>query len=600
MESNTSAEPSPSLLVGRRTLEEVDGIDIVSDWMPDPSGWRLELNLTPRELGTLFALPRTSRWFVRVSDTYPRGRIDILPAKAGGVPGIHPHQRPFAAPLDAPYVGAKICVATDSEGNLRIDADAEPRADEDRLAWHIVRALGWIVRASRGTLLSPGDPFELPVYPGTGPGVIAFREGAEDLKRWDAVEERVGLADLQRIDVPGSDLLIVQRFSALDGRALIELEWGSRVSALDTPRQAALWLRCNRLVVLPPYAGPTTWGELAEVFKDQDMDLYALLRQGTQRFHDDAVHAVLIGFPIPRHIGENPLQMQWLGVELPILERKPRDGFRDNDLGRWMASEFGSLNRTARLNWTETQNWHPDQLATRGRLGLNVTELRVALIGAGALGSAIAEMLVRAGTVHLTIIDSENLEAGNLVRHVLTIDYLGQAKAEALAIHLNAASPNARVTAIARPAEEAFTSALLQEVDLVIETTGDRKVLEILDRVRGRLPVAYASFSITLHAQLLLAFLAYGETFPLGAFDAAYDPIGRVERERGEERPWEGIGCWHPVFPARADEVWVMAAAAVGLLNDSLPVGEGAGTLHVFERTTDDTGRLSGLVKRQA
>lgn len=597
--SGAALEPSPSLLVGRRTLEEIEGVEIVSDWVADRSGWLLELNLTPRALGTEFPLPPTSRWFVHASAVYPRGLIDIFPAKEGGVPGIHPHQRPALVASDAPYHAAKICVATDSEGNLRLDSDAEPLGDADRLAWHVIRALGWITKASRGLLLSPGDPFELPVYPATSTSVVAFREGAEDLAHWSAIDDVIGLAELQRVDIPSGHVSIVQRFKALDGRALIESKWGSRLARLRTPKQVALWLRCDRLVVLPPYAAPTSWGELEEAFKHQGMDLYALLQQGTRSFHDGAVHAVLIGFPVPQRVGEQPLQMHWISIALPLLERQALHGFRGNDLGLWMASERGTLRRTTRLDWVDTENWHPDQVATRGRLTANVAECRIVLVGAGALGSAIAEMLVRAGTTQLTIIDSETFEAGNLVRHLLAVEDLGQRKAEALARRLNAASPNARVAAIARSAEEAIIPALLEEVDLVIETTGDRRVLEVLSRVAGRRPMVYASFSITLHARLLLAFVAHGETFPLTEFDNAYQPIGRAEQERGEERPWEGVGCWHPVFPARADEVWLMAAAAVGLLNDALPVSKEA-MLHVFERTTDDGGFFTGLVKWSA
>ncbi len=57
----------------------------------------------------------------------------------------------------------------------------------------------------------------------------------------------------------------------------------------------------------------------------------------------------------------------------------------------------------------------------------------------------------------------------------------------------------------------------------------------------------------------------------------------------------EGIGCWHPVFPARADEVWLMASAAVGLLNDEWPVADGTAALVVMERSMDSQGRFVGL-----
>lgn len=34
--------------------------------------------------------------------------------------------------------------------------------------------------------------------------------------------------------------------------------------------------------------------------------------------------------------------------------------------------------------------------------------------------------------------------------------------------------------------------------------------------------------------------------------------------------PWEGIGCWHPVFPARADDIALNAALAVKFIESFL------------------------------
>jgi hypothetical protein len=108
---------------------------------------------------------------------------------------------------------------------------------------------------------------------------------------------------------------------------------------------------------------------------------------------------------------------------------------------------------------------------------------------------------------------------------------------------------------------------------------------------------AFASFAISMHARRLFASLARSSRFDVAAFDAAYGPFGQEERDRDEERPWEGVGCWHPVFPARADEMWLMAATAMGLLDDAWPIEAGSATLHVFERSTDGAGCFSGVRK---
>src|SRR5258708_2320709 len=264
-----------ALGIARRTREELDEVTVVNDWDADTPGvWRLELELTPPYIGTTFKIPKTSRWFVRVPEAYPRGLIDILPALTGGVVGTFPHQRrPVATRADAPYSDAKICVATDSEGNLRTDAEAEPRAAEDRLAWHIFRALGWIEKASNGTLLAPGDPFELPDYRGDRSGLFVFRDGPEDLKRWAVIEPFIGVADVRRLDIQGREIWVVAAFRSPSGWLLIEPKWGTRLNLREGGTRIAIWLRIPKVVVRPPYAAPSTWQELADAFGEQIVNL---------------------------------------------------------------------------------------------------------------------------------------------------------------------------------------------------------------------------------------------------------------------------------------------------------------------------------------
>ena len=44
------------------------------------------------------------------------------------------------------------------------------------------------------------------------------------------------------------------------------------------------------------------------------------------------------------------------------------------------------------------------------------------------------------------------------------------------------------------------------------------------------------------------------------------------ERWKGVKLPRAGIGCWNPVFPARADDIWMMTSIAAkeieGMVND--------------------------------
>jgi hypothetical protein len=56
-----------------------------------------------------------------------------------------------------------------------------------------------------------------------------------------------------------------------------------------------------------------------------------------------------------------------------------------------------------------------------------------------------------------------------------------------------------------------------------------------------------------------------GVEFPVEDFQDQVRPL--LERDAEEwgdaEMPWAGAGCWHPVFPARVDDIWLLAAAGV-------------------------------------
>ena len=69
----------------------------------------------------------------------------------------------------------------------------------------------------------------------------------------------------------------------------------------------------------------------------------------------------------------------------------------------------------------------------------------VSVIGCGSVGSAVADMLVRAGLGRIVLIDPETLAIENVGRHILTARDVGQPKAIALAAHLREINPELAV-----------------------------------------------------------------------------------------------------------------------------------------------------------
>lgn len=103
-----------------------------------------------------------------------------------------------------------------------------------------------------------------------------------------------------------------------------------------------------------------------------------------------------------------------------------------------------------------------------------ISQKHVLIVGAGALGSGNAEVLVRAGIGKLTIIDRDYVEASNLQRQQLyTEEDVAEKlpKAAAAEKRLKAINSDVEITAIIGDATPEVLEDLAQKADLIIDAT---------------------------------------------------------------------------------------------------------------------------------
>ena len=87
---------------------------------------------------------------------------------------------------------------------------------------------------------------------------------------------------------------------------------------------------------------------------------------------------------------------------------------------------------------------------------------RVAIIGAGGLGSALLPLLVGAGVGYLTLCDDDSISVSNLPRQTLyTTHEVGRSKAHCAAERLRAANPHCDITAYSERLTEANATRLI-------------------------------------------------------------------------------------------------------------------------------------------
>ena len=536
-------------------------------------------------------------WYVLVDDHYPNGCIGIYPAKDGGITQTFPHQNyNGAGQAERPWRTGLICTWTSVAPLQRRGYDVEPAEPERNLAWHLERAQAWLELASKNQLVAPGDPYELTYIPNPGKQRIAFCESPATLGRWQETAIRCGTAAAQTLETD-APIIAITNFNVGRRHPPIEQEWRKAIG--NNTSQLVIWVRINKEPALPPWQIPTRWAELRRACRMQDVDLDNLLQTAiSNRTVDNAL--LLIGFPIPDTIEGPDIRMHWLSLHLPAMASQS-PGFRNNAHGRWLAYKRNAISDSVTLNWLPTENWSYDEVSVRGRLDARAARQRILIIGAGAVGSVFAELLARAGAWDIAIIDSDCLEAGNLVRHTLLMDDIGRSKATALAERLNYAALHSEITAIPvsfpprNPAQE--QNDLTGSYDVIIDTTGADTVAAAMSKFPWDGDKTFISVSLGIHAQRLFFFTARRPSFPNADFREQLQPWLHKERSTYDlnDFPRDGPGCWHPRHPARIDDVWMLTAAAVKMAEQAIIKPPGTPSLSVLESQTDFAGNFAGI-----
>jgi len=142
--------------------------------------------------------------------------------------------------------------------------------------------------------------------------------------------------------------------------------------------------------------------------------------------------------------------------------------------------------------------------AGQGRLAA----ARVAIVGVGATGSHLAELLGRAGVGHLRLIDRDVVELTNLPRQCLFTDADAaqvRPKAEAAAAALAAIDPSLELEPVVADLVADNVERLLQGVDVVLDGTDNFATRLLVNDVcvQRRLPFVYCGV-VGVEAQVLV------------------------------------------------------------------------------------------------
>jgi hypothetical protein len=108
----------------------------------------------------------------------------------------------------------------------------------------------------------------------------------------------------------------------------------------------------------------------------------------------------------------------------------------------------------------------------RGGASLGLLGKHVAVVGAGAIGSVVADTLAAAGVGRLTVVDPDEYSEDNVFRHILEPLYIDMDKPNALKFALERRYPGLDITPVCKTGQEWLKTADVSKYDGIVLALG--------------------------------------------------------------------------------------------------------------------------------
>lgn len=182
------------------------------------------------------------------------------------------------------------------------------------------------------------------------------------------------------------------------------------------------------------------------------------------------------GEPLCQHLTVWEIEADALNRVRAYAQAIDDEAERRREVAEWMVA--------AKVGWCTVLENRPEIVNRRDRdaTAEALTGKHVVLLGCGALGSAVAEMVVRAGAARLRLLDNSIVRPGLLVRQRYGDDDIARAKAAALKRRLDGLGLGCEIDIDTSNLKDGVLARLEGlEPDLVIDATASRRVAHRLE-----------------------------------------------------------------------------------------------------------------------
>ncbi len=533
-------------------------------------------------------VPREVTLRVSIAETFPWASVEFYPENVKAFP----HQ-------DAET--GKLCLPEETLAPL----------DASRLVCYIKWAIKWLEDAANGTLLQPGEPYELPDFsrkllnsplPTSVPFI--FEESPNSYVKWESrLNTYGGVECFWGKGIPA--IFAVRYYNQKDGSLIRESEFAPEVLNTDHKIQGN-WL-IVRDIRYERHRPPQTYEEMDTLCSRNGLDFYTLLKETWNLNNSHKFGILLIGFPIPEKIGAPFTEIHWQPLLFQNLkgfrsqkQKPPLKGSTRKPRQIWQKLiENRCFSPSQQLPWGKVENVARDRLYARGSYPSKVQATPMAVFGCGALGCSIAELLTRGGVHQMSLVDSDVIKFGNLCRHTLDGSSVNISKAQALAETLSRANPFSKIKGYSakiplHSQSDKTIRQVLTDAEVFIDSTTSEAAFQWLNQYTVEHGKRLISLFFNFHAELLTLCIS-GKCMPCldifkdlnYAVQEKYTPIDPgvyFYHPSKDEQIIEGAGCWHPSFPALNAHVQILAAHAVDIISHSIATKQETGIAVILKR----------------
>ncbi|WP_430908046.1 ThiF family adenylyltransferase [Maribacter sp. 2-571] len=308
--------------------------------------------------------------------------------------------------------------------------------------------------------------------------------------------------------------------------------------------------------------GIENWSELKDYFSEDFIEyLYTGLKRkfGANYYYDNDMF-LLLGYKIPN---TESYEEHWDIIRIP-KKNIPIDSIKIHKSEQENSKKrFECTLKNYKIKWGSTENIDYKRFFGRGKLNKRITDSRILIIGCGALGSSLAEVLVRGGVKKIVLEDFDIIRGGNLCRANYDLDDMKFFKTDKLIKRLKSISPfvdlNVITVKLNKYEIKAVEKVLNENFDIIFDCSTDTEVTYIIDKLNfsGKT----FSLAITNKAKSFVSITGNNLT------KQAKIIFDFVENE--PPTYIEGTGCGYPTFEANYNDINALLNVGLKVINDN-------------------------------